>query len=232
MLVHENELWPTWTSVPAPNHHAEKVKASFRIFGVPSTGCSGFSGGAGGPPPITWSFYTLLARFLSHGPVGLLEDEAERGISISVLELDFCKSSGPIAPQAAIEGYGYGYRGGSNLSKLRDESGIGYMMPANYLADYVKMYIQQLLGMSPATAPFGGLLYERIGKIRILLDSDLRHEWDIAEEFTKVKFGDFRHWVDGTQVTFHFRKWQKKARKTRVKLGLPVIEAEEDKVVG
>lgn len=121
MLVNEKELWPTWTFVPVPTAHAQKVKASFRTFGCrekgPGNRYGGFTEGAGGPPLITWSFYSFLARFLSLGQNGLPANEAERGTSISVLEPNFSTPSGPIAPRTEIEVYGYSID--TSLYKLR-----------------------------------------------------------------------------------------------------------------
>jgi hypothetical protein len=71
MLVDERELWPTWLSVPALTTRVDKVYAAFRIIGTSKGQRSGFTGGDGGLPMITWCFYSILERFFRAGPKGL-----------------------------------------------------------------------------------------------------------------------------------------------------------------
>src|SRR5689334_308551 len=73
MIVNETQLWPTWLSLPQLTRNVDKVHVTFRTVSVPrrpKLNYTGFRGGDGGPPLITWCFYDLLIRFLEVGPVG------------------------------------------------------------------------------------------------------------------------------------------------------------------
>lgn len=215
MIVNEKELWPTWTSVPAPIARAEKVRASFRIFGINEESRGGFNGGAGGPPLITWSFYSLLARYLSLGPIGYPIKEAETGISIELLELNVWTPNGPLAPvEEMYDPFG------DRIRQLRSSTSIEYLMPSSWLVEYMHHHIQRLLAMSPGTTPYGGVLFERIGRIRILLDDKLCHEWNLAEELRNAKGNDYFVWFEGQKSRFKFKKWKENAYKMRTELGL------------
>ena len=92
MLADERTLLPTWTHVPALTECIPTVAVTFRIFGVAPGRSSGFQGGNGGPPTITWCFYHLLKHFLAFGPAPLTLDgerrPAPRPTSIRALEID------------------------------------------------------------------------------------------------------------------------------------------------
>lgn len=217
----EDDLWPTWTSVPALSGHAKKVKASLRIVGISHRDCKELKVGNCCPPPVTMSFYWLLKRYLSLGPVRYPRGEADKGVRIKLLELDVLSPDGLVAPREQLE------MGVYNLSRLRGESGIDYLISSEFLADYLRRYVQELLNMNYHTARLGGLLYERIGRIRIMVDGEVKQEWDLAKELAKLEFRDCFGELERAKRPARFKAWKADAYKIRAELGLPIIEAEE-----
>lgn len=223
MIVDECELWPTWLLVPALTTRVDKVYAAFRSSGISKGHHIGFSGGCGGPPMITWCFYSILERFLRVGAKGLQEKEHDELVSIKLLEVDV--RTPDVAPDMLAPKDIYRV---DKLHRLRKESGIDYLMHPEFIVNFIASEIKTLLVMGYHTAAFGGIVFERIGTIRLMLDGEVREEWDLAKLFSSIRFNDsFGHIQPRERRPEMFKKWKARAYKTRIELGLPVIPLEE-----
>lgn len=218
MLVDEGELWPTWLSVPAISSHADKIAATFRIFGVNRRRRGGFQLGNGGPPAITWAFYNALQRLLLFGPIGFKMNVKYMDFSIKRLELNVLTPEGPVLPKDSKR----------HESRPVEDATANHVMHPEYLAEYITRDIRRLLGMSYHFASYGGILYERIGEIVIMVDGEMYREWDLAKHLFELKFNDSFGEQPREKRLATFQKWKMDAYKSRVRFGLPVIEGEEE----
>jgi hypothetical protein len=229
MIVNDEELWPTWLSVPAITNNVEKVRVTFRSFGTAKAikgGARGFIQGCGGPPVITWAFYDLLTRFILGIPGGWKTYRADKflkhDVSIKLLELDVHSPDVPanlIAPPVRYD----------ELQCLRSGDGVEYLMNPSFLATYLEIHLRALL--KSFTAEYGRLLYERIGTINVCLDGELRKEWNIGNLLATLRR---EHLV----ATFEypkplpkdhrklFKNWRRNVYNSRKKLGLPTMPFE------
>ncbi|KAK0125664.1 hypothetical protein ONS95_000333 [Cadophora gregata] len=170
MIVEEWELWPTWLYVPTTTTRVEEVRATFRIFGVTPRRRSGYCGGDGGPPSLVWTFLNLIGRFLHVGPVSKREKVYDKHIKIRHLILDFLTPDGPeemIAPAMNHD----------RFRLLRKRTGIKYLKNPRSVLTFVKDYLGYLRGDSD----FGSKLYERVGKVTLMLDGVVVHESTATE---------------------------------------------------
>lgn len=223
MIVDESELWPTWLCVPALSTRVDKVHATFRTFGTGKKKHSDFQIGCGSPPNIVWCLYSLLERFLRVGPKGTQAKEHDEFVSIKLLELDVRTPNVPpemIAPKDVVRI--------DLLEDLRKKTGIDYVMHSDYIANFIRSEINSLLYMGYHTAQFGGILFERVGTVRLVLDGEVLDEWDLAKLLGTVCFHDSFENFPRERRPDIFKKWKASAYKTRVQLGLPVVPFEEE----
>lgn len=212
MIVNEQELHPTWLSVPAFSNRIDNVVVTFRIFGTREPGGrSMFIIGDGSPPQITWCFYNLMEVFLKCGPIANLKTGLRRkDVSINTLTLDF------VSPPNAE----------SDIASL--------LMRPDWLADFVNDYNHTLLQMSYHTAWYGMIMYERIGTIRYYVDGQLSTQHDLDVLLAKCRSNDsgdtFGNIANEERSAF-FWKWKKKALKARKEAGLPVIYPDDPELV-
>jgi len=221
MFVDERWLCPTWLSVPCLSMRVDKVYAALRTVNKGRRGRA-FSGGDGSPPEIVWLFYELLERFLHVGPVGQRkegnEEKKYKYFTIKTLDIDVIT---PDQSTPYLEtGYGLPRLISPRDLPRKDTKADEY---ACGLCSLMRNRIYSLLYMGYHTAEYGTLLYERIGKIRILLDGEVEQEWDIAEELKRLTFNNSFSNVSREQRPQVFEDWKKKAHDLRVKLGLPVL---------
>lgn len=202
MLVELEYLWPTWLSIPDLASTVDRVHTTFRIDPT-GTKKEGFRGGDGGPPPITWAFYSLLAGFLKFGP-GLNPDQGPKGSAcIRNLDIEVEKTD--------------------DLDRDVDWGMKHLLVDSEYLTNFIISDLGALLGMGYHTAACGGILFERIGNIRVIHNGEVCREWDLARELNDLQFHDSFGRYPRDQRPEIFKKWKSKAYKTREKLGLPVI---------
>jgi hypothetical protein len=113
------------------------------------------------------------------------------------------------------------------------------------LLKFLGYEIKYLLNMHYHSAAYGGILYERIDVIRLLLDGKLELELDLATELKKVRFDDsmshdsfgrpHSHWQPQP-----FEDWRTNSYKRQVELRLLILLEEsnsidaqsEDNVIG
>jgi hypothetical protein len=86
----------------------------------------------------------------------------------------------------------------------------------HYLASHAEKMLQRLLSMDKEAAECEGVLFERIGKITIMVNSEVCRELDLAQHLANI----------GTQrsAAKNSAQWIEEALKVRKKKGLPVIE--------
>jgi hypothetical protein len=223
MIVDERELWPTWLSVPALTTRVDKVHAAFRLVGINQGQRSAFQIGCGGPPMITWCFYSILERFLRVGAKGPQSKKHDELVSIKLLEIDVRTSD--VAPEMLAP---KDTCGPDKLRRLRKESGIDYLMHPGYLVNFICGDIERLLQMCCHTAEFGGILFERIGTIKLMLDGEIHQEWELAKLLASVRFSDSFGNVPRESRVEVFEEWKTGTYKKRIHFGLPVIPFEEE----
>lgn len=187
-IVDETDLWATWLYAPVLSRNVDEVVATLRICGTTTRTRCGFSEGCGGPPLIIWSFFNLLERFLKVGPVGRQAEDKDRVIAIQSLVIDIKTPDVPEELLAPMEVEDSSYFSHRDLMHLRKETGIDYVLNPRKLVSFLTDYpgIDAALGMSNTTAKYGGIFYERIGKIKVTLDGVLVKEYDLAERYVRL----------------------------------------------
>ncbi|MCJ1381184.1 hypothetical protein MMC17_004293 [Xylographa soralifera] len=230
MFVNERELWPTWLSVPALWTRLDNVFTTFRICGSKGQGPSELRGGNGGPPQIIWCFYSLMERFLTYGPVGERKPGSQdRNITINSLTLDIVSSpENEVTMTELAPTYMDWYRSRHGHA---DNDLSSTPMRAEWLADFLHGFIPGLLRMGYHTAPYGMIMYERIGTLRLCVDGVLKQKYDLCKMLADLQYNDASEtfgniWPRENRVPF-FREWKKKALVKRREAGLPVIDPED-----
>ena len=217
MMVDDKQLWPTWLSVPRLATTVDKVSAFFRIFGAAeSYNVSAFRGGCCGPSAMAWTLFIFLDRFLNYGPAGLWQRKTETSIvTLKELDMNFDFSDPP--PCGDLESSQDSVSAFRHIER-RTKDGEDCTMHPEALLRFVSSSIGSLLSMTSSTASFGTILYERVGKIRILYNGEIRNEWDLAVLLSEV---------DNFSTRYYFNEWKIKTYNLRVELGLPVLPFKE-----
>lgn len=243
MVVHAWDLWATWTNVPVWKTLAEEVRVTFRLFGhcaLPAWLAS--LAGDGGSVGMEWCFYTLLERFLVLGPVNQLPDDdgpgrerrSERRFFARTLTLNIeshaDETKYPLPPPDITYGTYREYRQLPRIYRRRkppiDLS--GYAVRPEWFARTLCSEIRYMLVMSYATLYLGGILYEHIGAIRVLVDGEIYEEFDLAAMLAPMK------WDCGTATTSretrreYFWRWKREALRRRERVGFKVVGGEDE----
>jgi hypothetical protein len=183
-VVNERELWPTWKSGPFLSRKADEIYVSIRQVTTTKLGWVRKTNrwlGGDGTPLLAWGFGSLLSLFLIHGPVMDHPEEKDKRISVQKLVLDVQTPDvshsnlalGPYNPER------FPSQNISHLRRLRREStATNYVMHPDLLLRLLVGYINVLLGYPKE---YGRIAYERIGIIQIMLDGQLRNEWDLVD---------------------------------------------------
>ena len=177
MLVQECQLWATWTSYhPVFTPEVETVHVSFRI--LPRTKCchsehsNHFRGSDGGPLTIIWQLHSLLERSLRCGPA-TIPVKREKGFKvIRSLDLDVITPANSSAEQRQIE----------------QDGGIFRVLAPERWVSIIQDGIERLLNMKREAFQMGRILYERVGKIRIMWDGEVQAEYDLAKLLSGMRY--------------------------------------------
>ncbi|KAB8207922.1 hypothetical protein P875_00138529 [Aspergillus parasiticus SU-1] len=232
ILSNETDLVPTWRFLSGIGRRIDDLTATFRVVGTSPT-LEGrrhrFRPGAGVPPPILWSFYYLLERFLEVGPLAehKLPTARPRGkrmpFTINRLNLDFVSSEeGTVAPPGL--GVWNWMHGGNNeddmVSSAWPSSDVAsFLMRPEWLAEFISRYIRYLLRMDDSMGLHGAMMYEYVGSIRIYVDGNLLEEYRLDQ---RLKDLDPSGHIFVTRSE-SFARWVEKATRVRLAAGLPVI---------
>lgn len=148
-------------------------------------------------------------------------------ISIKNLDIEV------LSPDVSPEKLAYDNEFPDNRYKRRvDSFKGGLIVHPKMLMKLLRQFLGYLLGMSYHQAEYGAILYERIGKIRMILDGEVLQEFDLAERLRGCLFTDSFGNVSRANRDSTFKMWKANAYRTRIELGLPVIadDSTEDQV--
>jgi hypothetical protein len=212
MLVEDRQIWATWLSVGTFTPKVDRVHVSFRIFPrstpVQEIGNTGSRRNDDETPVIFWQLYSLLERMLLCGPVGAYRGSKKGFVSIDILELDVLTLSGTPARGRST----HDVRDGEEQEAVRAEQWV----------TTISRGIFTLLEMYHGVASKGQIFYERVGKIRVMLDGKLLTETDLTTSLAEMQYSIL---VDGFYPNSETRWWRvmKKIRRNREQAGLPVL---------
>jgi hypothetical protein len=219
MFVNEIELWPTWLLVPSVSHMVAEVDVKIRIVGEKLSGSeNAFKIGDGSPEQIVWCFYYVLEHFLDYGlgpSLGAKEGIKiqKRPTSVRNIKLDIVYGNS-----------GHGIPQGSR-SKRQDPQ---------WLANFVCGRLNNITEMSYHTAPYGMIVYERVGKFQIAAESEIIEEINLGDSLARLNYGlsSDTNWYTGETFgnlpgdcrLITFWNWKHRAVKKRRQLDLPVSD--------
>ncbi|OGM48617.1 hypothetical protein ABOM_001973 [Aspergillus bombycis] len=234
ILSDERELHPTWCFLSNPCRHVGDLSVTFHVVGTSFTPIwrryhllpDGDS-----PPRILWAFYYLLERFLEVGPLAehRIPDDAPRTddlfFTINRLTLDFVSPAREEMLAPANLSFWSWLNGGADEDNAESHrapcSGVfNLLMRPEWLADLISEYVGYLLGMSIPMAPYGKLLYEYVGSIRICVDGKVMKEYRLDYRLQDLNYvgleEDYKRYWD-------FGRWKEKVYRMRKEAGLPVV---------
>ncbi|KAK2762143.1 hypothetical protein FQN54_001150 [Arachnomyces sp. PD_36] len=199
MFVNEWDFYPTWLSVPAFSRVVDDVVATFRMFGThdPKHLRPGY-----GLPAKNIFINTLTLDFVTPPDTESLASNDQKEAWFQH-RLDHH----PRYPQPNPE-----------LESL-------YMRP-EWLLEFISGYLTGLLHMGYHTAGHGGIFYERVGTIRLLVDGQLKVEYALDDLLAKLRHDDPAYTfgnLSREERLPYFWKWKKRALEMRRDAGLPVI---------
>ncbi|KAL4808598.1 hypothetical protein BDV18DRAFT_157541 [Aspergillus unguis] len=197
-VLNEEEVYPTWTCVPQLTTHVVTLNADIRLFGhILSTASTRYQT-HNGRFAFEWPLYAILERFLQYGAVGdkqqdiRMQDEntgmrqlrsryrktdfIDRGITVDMLILDVssAETQYPLPPREVDF---------EDWDAWHDNGGIGkldrYASRPEWIARYLKEYIDMLLKPDTAFTEFGSIMHDRIGSIVIVIDGEVQYEFEL-----------------------------------------------------
>ncbi|KAL4949062.1 hypothetical protein BDW69DRAFT_203099 [Aspergillus filifer] len=206
-VLDDNEVFPTWLSVPFLTTRINKLFVDVRLFGnIISPHVSWRLRGDGGHAQYEWDFLALLERFLRYGPVGekkrpdgirwspSVRDEerfiSDRGIKVDTVILDFssAEEGGKLAPREVtyvdwrrifIPGRS-GFKDGIMLEE--------YNTRPEWLAELLADEINCCLHFGRDREMFGKLMFERLRMIRMFVDGKSFQDIDVAGRLDDLKY--------------------------------------------
>ncbi|KAE8168557.1 hypothetical protein BDV40DRAFT_251081 [Aspergillus tamarii] len=232
ILANETDLLPTWCFLSKVCRRVDDITATFRIIGTSPT-LEGrqqrFRPGDGTPPPILWSFYYILERFLEVGPLAehILPTASPRikrmPFTINRLNLDFVSSEqGTVAPPGlGIWNWLHGINSEDNMASCAWQSTdvASFLMRPEWLAGFIRRYIGYLLRMDGRVDLHGAMIFEYVGSIRIFVDGNLLEEYRLDHILKDLDFS----WHYDVARRDSFARWKAKAYRVRQAAGLPII---------
>lgn len=77
------------------------------------------------------------------------------------------------------------------------------------------------------TLYLGGILYEHIGVIRVLVEGKMFEEFDLAKKLAPMKWECPTTTMSRAERREYFWRWKRYVQRTRAQLGFPVIMMED-----
>lgn len=240
MVIHEWDFWPTWTNVPIWRTHADEVNVTFRLFGhcaLPAWLRS--ITGDGGSPGMEWCFYALLERFLALGPINQLPTDPDnpatqrklkRRFFTHTLTLNVESSADDRYPFPPPEVTYSDYCQYIRASRSRRKASVNfstYAVRPEWFARNLCNEIAYASGMYYHTLYLGGILYEHIGVIRVLVEGKMFEEFDLAKKLAPMKWECPIATMSRAERREYFWRWKRDVQRTRAQLGFPVIVTED-----
>ncbi|KAJ7269280.1 hypothetical protein B0H12DRAFT_1094994 [Mycena haematopus] len=244
MFAAEADLRPTFLSVFTDATHFDLVHAQFRVVGIPdpsvfapemptSTPRAIWSAYSGNMPPVKWMFFDLLHRFLKAGPRLSQPGVVDRHITVQRLEINVLSPTDTslLPPENALRSW-HGARTprrpsqSSEISAEVKELRQTHMRP-EWLCDWIAGNIQRLTGMDFQTMDYGGIFYERIGEIAVLVDGKEKTVFKLGDMLSELPKGDPWGFSIRELRKERFGKWKEQTIKGRMEAGLPVVNSNE-----
>lgn len=233
MAIHEFELWPTWLIVPALRTHLDEVRMNLRIFGHCLDRMTAYRNRSdSGPYILKWCFYAILERFLIYGPLShrgkAKAGEESRTVFLNTLVIDITAHPDETyrlaSPELRDQDH---WRWLCEQVRRRPdqlEYNLADVMPRpEWVASHLSTAIGSLLRMGYHELYFGGILYEHIGAIRILVEGTVFKTFDLAESLASLRFECDKSVFTWNDRKNYFWAWKKTALIKRFDAGLPVI---------
>jgi len=228
VLYREVYLIPTWLVMPHPRGSVpsciDSVTCRFRTafaFDKPPSSYSGFQGGDGGGPAMSWVLYSLLERFFYFGPHWHgSKTQTIAHFVIEVLHIEIQTPLGNTSQQFIREP--------CSVSRLRSVSlNNGPSAPIlhpEFLFYFAKRYIFGLLSMGYHTAGYGDMLFTHLGSIIFTLYGKRESEADVADILKRLN----NQYDEATTSRKQRRKallnWKPRAMAARKRRGLRWLE--------
>lgn len=252
-LRNEMDLFPTWLSVPALTNRIDILEIDLRLFGrmislekarilMERNGLTGFF----------WGFYIILERILCHGPVGgeICDQKSpyspcdplrktytetkfkDRNIAVRTLVINVtsAETNVPFPPQihpppernGHIEEEWYSDWAENHTLNSNHELGEFATRPG-WLAQDLVVNFQSLISMGFSVAEYGRIIYERIGRIQILVNGEVLHEFDLSKQLADMSFeypnDTFANLTEHERIPF-FQAWKRQTTQCRREWGL------------
>ncbi|KAL5362437.1 hypothetical protein BJX96DRAFT_177150 [Aspergillus floccosus] len=237
IALHQLKLWPTWVSVPVIRTHLDEVRMELRIFGHCLSRQAALANRTDtGSFILKWRFYAMLERFLIHGPLFLPNqakgEEKDRKCFMRTLTINVTACPDEKHPLASSEiTYSNYWRWLCTRMMHRPLSvpfDLDDVMPRpEWMASGLSTEIGALLMMDYHHLYYGGLLYEHIGAIRILVDGKVHKEFNLAERLAALRFNCEQSVFTREKRRRYFWRWKRTALRKRLDAGLPVIMPED-----
>ncbi|KAF7337668.1 hypothetical protein MSAN_02240300 [Mycena sanguinolenta] len=245
MFAAEADLRPTFLSVYTDATYFDVVHAQFRVVGLPDPAVFAperptsnprciWSAYDGNMPPVDWMFFDLLHRFLKAGPWLSQPERVDRHITVQRLEINVSSpADASLLPQEAVLGSWHVARTPDRMNRQRREADEikenlrRTQMRPGWLCDWIAANIRRLTEMDYTTMDYGGIFYERIGEIVVLLDGEERTVFKLGEMLSELPKGDPWGYTIRELRKERFGKWKEKTIKERMEAGLPVVDSIE-----
>ncbi|KAJ5930823.1 hypothetical protein N7466_006316 [Penicillium verhagenii] len=237
MAIDEFELWPTWLLVPALRTHLGEVRMNLRIFGHCLDRKKAHAHRTDtGPYILKWCFYALLERFLIHGPlshqVKAKADKESRKFFMDTLVIDVTAHPDETyrlaSPELRSQDHWRWLCEHLMRRPLQPGHDLAGVMPRpKWVASHLSGEIDRLLRMEYHELYYGGVLYEHIGDIQILVEGTVYQSFNLAERLAPLTFQCDRSVFSWKDRKKYFWTWKKMALMKRSGAGLPVIWPED-----
>ncbi|KAJ6520291.1 hypothetical protein C8R45DRAFT_954660, partial [Mycena sanguinolenta] len=250
MFAAEADLRPTFLSVYTDATHFDVVHAQLRVVGLPDPAVFGpevktsnpkgiWSVYDGSTPHVDWMFFDLLHRFLKAGPRLSQPERVDRHITVQRLEINVLSPEdlSLLLQEEVVFQAWLSARRPRLLSRHRrildeereddDETKAlrRTQMRPEWLYHLIVYNIQRLTKMDYTTMDYGGIFYERIGEIAVLLDGEERTVFKLGEMLSELPKGDPWGYTIRKLRKERFGKWKEKTIKERLEAGLPVVNS-------
>ncbi|KAJ5984523.1 hypothetical protein N7481_006622 [Penicillium waksmanii] len=243
------DLFPTWQCIPATTNRIKLLAVDIRLMGhviSPDKARKQTRGNVS--RGFHWSFYRLLERFLLYGAVGELEDLKTQGNGSSLSSTSLSKTYPEttfedrdvtvqtlvIDVTSAARGFQIPPDDPDNIWNLRwfhqhrgeIYDGLdGYATRPEWVAGTLARKFSQLLSMTYHTAQHGKFMYERVGRIHLLVNGEVRWEFNLSKKLRELHFENpndtFGNLNTRDRIEF-FQRWKEDTLQRRQDLGLLV----------
>jgi hypothetical protein len=186
MLVNEEFLYPTWTSVPPLVRKVDAFSVTFRIVGVANSTTNGFMDEEGSTGATIWRLYSVLERFMRCGAALSRSTMEDRRLRLKLLDINVLtppsdSETSPLAPEDVKP---------DKLPTHRKENAPHdqTMHPAA-LAKFIYIWVEGILRLSdpsyalPGTpiAKYSKLFFDRVSNFKISVDGEEKYYIDVGE---------------------------------------------------